>query len=81
MSATSDSNRVADPVANFHLSNGASIERINWMADASPRGHDRSFGLMANYLYEDERIAERAEDYVAKGAVSMSSAVKDLIAS
>lgn len=81
LSATSDTNRVADPVANFHLSNGASIERINWMADASPRGHDRSFGLMANYLYEDERIAERAEDYVAKGAVSMSNAVKDLIAS
>jgi malonyl-CoA decarboxylase len=72
--------RVADPVANFHLSNGASVERINWMADPSPKGRDRSFGLMANYLYEDEHIPERAEDYVAKGAVSMSAAVKDLIA-
>jgi malonyl-CoA decarboxylase len=72
--------RVADPVANFHLSNGASVERINWMADASAVGHDRSFGLMANYLYEDDRIPERAEDYVAQGAVSMSSGVKDLIA-
>lgn len=72
--------RVADPVANFHLSNGASVERINWMADGSPKGRDRSFGLMANYLYEDERIPERAEDYVAKGAVSMSSGVKDLVA-
>ena len=51
--------RVADPVANFHLTNGATVERINWMADASPTGRARSFGIMANYLYEPDHIPER----------------------
>lgn len=72
--------RVGDPVANFHLSNGATVERVDWMADPSPTGQQRSFGLMVNYLYDDERINERAEDYVAKGEVTMSSAVKELLA-
>ena len=51
--------RAVDPVANFHLANGAAVERIDWMADPSPTGRARSFGLMANYLYEDDRIAAR----------------------
>jgi malonyl-CoA decarboxylase len=71
--------RVADPVANFHLSNGATIERIDWMADDSAVGRQRSFGLMANYLYEPERIPERAEAYATKGEMTMSSEVRDLI--
>ena len=70
--------RVADPVANFHLSNGATVERIDWMADGSPVGRRRSFGLMANYLYEPDRIPERAEAYATKGEVTMSSEVRDL---
>ena len=72
--------RVTDPVANFHLSNGATVERVDWMADPSPTGQQRSFGLMVNYLYDDERINERAEDYVAKGEVTMSGSVKELLA-
>jgi malonyl-CoA decarboxylase len=72
--------RVLDPVANFHLSNGAIVERVNWMADPSRVGRARSFGLMANYLYENERIAERAEAYAAKGSVTVSNAVRDLLA-
>jgi len=70
--------RVADPVANFHLSNGATVERIDWMADGSPVGRRRSFGLMANYVYEPDRIPERAEAYATKGEVTMSSEVRDL---
>ncbi len=72
--------RVADPVANFHLANGASVERVNWNADASPTGRARSFGIMANYLYENDHIPERAEAYATKGAVPMSPDVRDLIA-
>ena len=72
--------RVLDPVANFHLSNGATVERINWMADPSPTGHARSFGLMANYLYDEERIPERAEAYAVHGEVSASPAVRELLA-
>ncbi len=77
---TAHEGRVLDPVANFHLANGAGVERINWMADPSPVGRSRAFGVMANYLYEDDRIAERAEAYAARGEVSASSAVRDLIA-
>jgi malonyl-CoA decarboxylase len=77
---TPQDGRALDPVANFHLSNGASVERINWMADPSPTGRARSFGLMANYLYEHDKIAERAEDYAARGVIPVSAAVRDLIA-
>jgi malonyl-CoA decarboxylase len=72
--------RSADPVANFHLSNGASVERIDWMADPSPTGRERAFGIMANYLYEADHIPERAEAYVTRGSVPMSSEVRDLVA-
>jgi malonyl-CoA decarboxylase len=77
---TAHEGRVLDPVANFHLANGAAVERVNWMADPSAVGRSRAFGLMANYLYEDDRIAERAEAYAARGEVPASSAVRDLIA-
>ena len=39
---TTRDGRALDPVANFHLANGASIKRINWDADPSPTGRDRS---------------------------------------
>jgi malonyl-CoA decarboxylase len=71
--------RALDPVANFHLANGAKIARINWLADPSPIGRDRSAGLMANYLYEPDQIAQRADAFVARGEVAMSSAVRDLL--
>ena len=41
-----------DPVARFHLGNGASLERLNWPADVSERGVAQSHGLMVNYLYD-----------------------------
>jgi malonyl-CoA decarboxylase len=72
--------RVADPVANFHLSNGATVERVNWMADSSSVGRRRAFGLMTNYVYEPDRIPERAEAYATKGEVMMSPEVRDLVA-
>jgi malonyl-CoA decarboxylase len=71
--------RALDPVANFHLANGAKIARINWLADPSPVGRERSAGLMANYLYEPDQIAQRADAFVARSEISMSSAVRDLL--
>jgi malonyl-CoA decarboxylase len=47
-----------DPVARFHLGNGARIERLNWAADASARGLEQSCGMMVNYLYEPEQLDE-----------------------
>jgi malonyl-CoA decarboxylase len=72
--------RVTDPVANFHLTNGAVVERVNWMADTSATGRQRSFGVMANYLYEPEHIPARAEAYATQGEVPMSSEVRELVA-
>jgi len=70
--------RALDPVANFHLANGAAVERVNWAADPSPVGHERSAGIMANYVYEPDRIAARAEAYATCGEVAMSNDVREL---
>lgn len=45
-----------DPVARFHLGNGARIERLNWAADCSAKGMAQSCGMMVNYLYELEQL-------------------------
>ena len=53
-----------DPVARFHLGNGARIERVNWAADCSAKGMAQSCGIMVNYLYEldqlDDNLAQLA---------------------
>ena len=41
----------ADPVARFHLANGARLRQVNWLSDVSPAGMNRSVGLTANYVY------------------------------
>ena len=71
--------RALDPVANFHLANGALIERINWLADPSRIGRDQSATLMANYVYEPDRIAARADAYMGRGEIATSGAVKELL--
>ena len=76
---TTRDGRALDPVANFHLANGASIQRINWLADPSPTGRDRSVGLMANYVYEPDHIGARAEGFVARNEVAMSNTVRELL--
>ena len=45
-----------DPVARFHLGNGARIERVNWAADKSPKGIEQSCALMTNYLYDLDQL-------------------------
>jgi malonyl-CoA decarboxylase len=48
-----------DPVARFHLANGARLERLNWLADRSRRGLRKSLGLMVNYEYRSDIDIER----------------------
>jgi len=72
-------NRALDPVANFHLSNGARLERINWLADLSEAGMNRSYGIMVNYYYELSDIEKNHEEYVTKGNVIASRSVKTLL--
>lgn len=75
----SDGMGALDPVAHFHLSNGARIERINWMADMSANGLSQSAGLMVNYLYDLDDIDANHEAYSASGKVAVSARVKALL--
>lgn len=62
--------RPVDPVARFHLGNGASAHRLNWPADLSPAAMKRAHGLMINYLYELGAIEAQHERYVRDGHVA-----------
>ena len=69
----------SDPVARFHLSNGARLERINWLGNTAARGMRESFGLMVNYLYDLETIEANHEGFVQAGEVARSEAVAALL--
>jgi malonyl-CoA decarboxylase len=71
--------RAIDPVANFHLANGASLERIDWMANPAAYGIEESLGLMVNYRYDRAKIATNAGDYLSQGSISTSSHVRNLV--
>ena len=70
--------RARDPVAHFHLSNGARVERLNWKADVSEKGLKESCGLMVNYLYDPARIEENHEAYVGEGRRPAATALRKL---
>ena len=74
-----DNGHAVDRVANFHLSNGARVERINWLADVSENGMERSAGLMVNYRYELDDIEKNHETYRANGEAIASPAVTQLL--
>jgi malonyl-CoA decarboxylase len=69
-----------DPVARFHLGNGASAHRINWPADFARSALKRSHGLMINYLYELDAIETRHEAFVADGVVAYGPDVRRALA-
>ena len=73
-----DGRRARDPVAHFHLSNGARLERINMLGDTSERGVKESATLMVNYLYDPARIEEWHEDYAGEGKRNASTTVRRL---
>ncbi|KRQ99888.1 decarboxylase [Bradyrhizobium valentinum] len=68
-----------DPVARFHLGNGARLERINWLGNAAPRGIEESFGIMVNYLYDHGTIEANHETFAHDGTVVRSSDVDALL--
>jgi len=76
--ARAPSGRALDPVAHFHLSNGARVERLNWLGDVSAKGLAQSAGLMVNYLYRLGDIEENHEAYRSEGRVAVSSAVRSM---
>ena len=68
-----------DPVARFHLGNGARLEQINWLGDVSEKGMRESCGLMVNYQYVLKDIERNHEALVNQGAIAASKAVRGLL--
>jgi len=68
-----------DPVARFHLGNGARLEHINWLGNTAPRGMKESFGVMVNYLYDPDAIEANHEAFVHSGTVVRSAQVDGLL--
>lgn len=67
-----------DPVLKFHLTNGAEINRINWMGDTSDNGMKQSLGLMVNYLYNLKDVEQNHENF-SEDIKSISSSVKEMM--
>ena len=80
LTTSSDGRGPADPVARFHLGNGARLERVNWLGNVAPRGISESYGIMVNYLYDPEQIEANHEAFV-RGAIVRSSAIDALLGS
>ena len=68
-----------DPVARFHLGNGARLERINWLGNTALRGIQESFGIMVNYLYDHNSIEHNHEAFVRDGTIVRSPDVDGLL--
>ncbi|KAL2630264.1 hypothetical protein R1flu_014950 [Riccia fluitans] len=67
--------RALDPVTNFHVRNGASVERLNWLGDTSPKGLESSAGMMVNYIYRLENIDKNNQSYLNKGIIVTSPSI------
>ncbi len=68
-----------DPVARFHLGNGARLERINWQGDVSSNGIRQSYGMMVNYLYDLSSIEKNHEAFVNSNEVIVSENVAQML--
>jgi malonyl-CoA decarboxylase len=67
-----------DPVARFHLNNGALVHAIHNDADISSKGMQQSAGLMVNYLYDLPHLAENHEEFASDNKVIASTDVRNL---
>lgn len=76
--ARTESGRIIDPVARFHLSNGARLERLNFPGDTSPKGISQSYGLMVNYLYKLDEIEANHEAFATRNEVAASTEITRL---
>jgi malonyl-CoA decarboxylase len=68
-----------DPVARFHLRNGARLDRINWQGDISTKGLRQSLGMMVNYRYDLDEIDANHEGYAKERCLAVSPAVRRLM--
>ena len=70
-----------DPVARFHLRNGARLKRLNWLGDCSPNGFQQSAGMLANYVYEPDKIVQNHEAHVKDRIFAIDRKIYDLVPS
>lgn len=73
--------KTIDPVARFHLGNGARLERINFLGDRSARAMRQAHGLMVNYLYKLDDIEANHEAYASRDEVVATQAIRRLVPS
>ncbi len=73
--------RAHDRVAHFHLTNGARVERINWLGDTSNSGLRQAAGMMVNYRYKLDEIEKNHESYSGSGHVTAAPAVEKMLKS
>jgi malonyl-CoA decarboxylase len=67
-----------DPVARFHLGNGARLERLNWMGDVSAKGLEQGAGFMVNYLYDLAAVERNHEAFANDGEIVASAEMRRL---
>ena len=77
--AEKSGNRPLDPVANFHLENGAFLQRIFWLADTSERGMSQSYGLMVSYRYDLPEVDRNHDRFLRDGHIAAASRVRRLV--
>ncbi len=70
-----------DRVTHFHMTNGARVERIDWMANRAPAGIKQSAGMMVNYLYKLDEIEANHEKYRGEGNIAAAARVRRLLKS
>jgi malonyl-CoA decarboxylase len=79
LAARGDAGAPIDPVARFHLGNGARIERLNWLGDRTPRRLAQSAGLMVNYVYDRPEIEQNHEAFASDHLITVTPAIYDML--
>lgn len=69
-----------DPVARFHLGNGAQVHQVHADADTSDKGQRQSAGVMVNYLYNLAKVSQNHERFATSHEIAASSDIKSLSA-
>ncbi|WP_082133387.1 AMP-binding protein [Mycolicibacterium obuense] len=73
--------RPLDPVARFHLGNGATVWQLHWPANTSPDAWHQSYGAMVNYLYEPGQLERRHENFVRRRIVAVGAPLRHIASS
>ncbi len=78
LEAKTASGRPLDPVARFHLGNGASVEHVRWLGDTSEKGLSNGAGFMVNYLYDLDNVVNNHEAHVKHGTIFAAPRIRAL---